>query len=94
MKSQSSSFRDIAVEVAHIEAMRETIRLKAFEELEHHAEPLALLVMTIFGDRARAAQWMCTKHRGLEGRSVYEALADGDFEVVWDFLMDDERTRR
>jgi uncharacterized protein (DUF2384 family) len=94
MKNQSVSFRDIAVEVAHMEAMRETIRLKAFEELEHQAETLALLVMTVFGDRARAAQWMCTKHRGLEGRSVYEALADGEFEAVWDFLLGDERVKR
>jgi hypothetical protein len=42
--------------------------------------------MLQFGDRRRAASWMCVSHRFLEGRTAYQALAEGDVDVLWDVL--------
>jgi hypothetical protein len=30
---------------------------------------------------------MCTNHRAFDGRSAYEALADGDEDTIWDEIF-------
>lgn len=84
---RNSTFTDIARELAQAEAQRENIRMRAFELLEVNANTLASLALHTLGDRARAARWMSIRQRRLDGRSAYEALAEGDVDRVWDLVI-------
>ena len=86
MYEQLYSFEEIAADVAAADAFREKVRRQAFYLLERHASTLATMALHVLGDRDRAAHWMCYRQRRLDGRSAYEALAEGDVDRVWDLM--------
>ncbi|WP_425490122.1 antitoxin Xre/MbcA/ParS toxin-binding domain-containing protein [Dyella telluris] len=45
------------------------------------------MLLQLLGSRDRAARWMCMRQRSLGGRTAYEALAEGDFDLVWDQML-------
>jgi hypothetical protein len=87
MKKRSDKFEEIVANIDAAEAMRNSVRHNAFDVFESHASTLAHMAMQTFGDRHRAAQWMCLRQRRLNGKSAYEALAEGDVDRVWDLMM-------
>ena len=87
MHKQVYGFEEIAADVAAADAFREKVRRQAFDQLELLASTLACMALQTLGDRDRAAHWMCHRQRRLEGKSVYEALAEGDVERVWDLMV-------
>lgn len=87
MYEQPYSFEEIAADVAAADAFREKVRRQAFDLLERHASTLATMALQTLGDRDRAAHWMCYRQRRLDGRSAYEALAEGDVDRVWDLMV-------
>jgi len=92
MHEKSSSFEEIAADVAAADAFREKVRKQAFDLFERRASSLACMALQALGDRDRAAHWMCYRQRRLNGKSAYEALAEGDVDGVWDLMIgsDDE----
>lgn len=84
MRKPAVKFSDIAQEIARITCQREQVVLKAFEALEFRHPLLAQALLANIGSRQRAAYWMCTHQRALDGRSGYEVLADGDEDSLWD----------
>jgi len=86
MRSNTRAFEAIVDNLARIEGMRRSAMLEAFATLEQHDPELADIVVTHVGDRRRAAGWMCSTQRLLEGRTAYEALAEEDVDCVWDLL--------
>lgn len=87
MRTTQFKFEDIASELAQVEAMRDQARLKAFDQLENRATTIAGMLLQVLGSRDRAARWMCMRQRSLGGRTAYEALAEGDFDLVWDQMV-------
>jgi hypothetical protein len=87
MRRETRTFEKIASEIADVDAMRENVRMKAFELLEGKDAELADMVLQMQGSRLRAARWMCMRHRVLDGRSPYEALAEGDVDSVLDLMV-------
>jgi hypothetical protein len=51
-----------------------------------HAETQAKMLVLHQGGRDRESGWMCLNQRRLGGRSAYEAIADGDFNLAWDLI--------
>lgn len=86
MRNARIRFPDIAADIARINAQREALVLGAFEALEHRYPALAQVLLESVGSRQRAAHWMCTHQRALEGRTAYELLGEGDEDSVWDLL--------
>jgi len=87
MSSPIQSFREIVSEISKAELIRDTARLRAFDEFESNSLTLAKVAIANLGSRERAAKWMCVKQKRLAGRCVYEALAEGDVDDVWDFIV-------
>ncbi|WP_109127460.1 antitoxin Xre/MbcA/ParS toxin-binding domain-containing protein [Dyella sp. C11] len=87
MRNSQCRFEDIANEMAQVDAMREQARMNAFNQLESQAATIASMLLQLFGNRERAARWMCMRQRPLGGRTAYEALAEGDFDRVWDLMI-------
>jgi hypothetical protein len=87
MYEPSYGFEEIAADIAAADELREKVRKKAFDLLEHHASTLATMALQMLGDRDRAVQWMCYRQRRLDGKSAYEALAAGDVDRVWDLMV-------
>jgi hypothetical protein len=90
MPKQIASFRDIAFGINKAELTRDVARSHAFDELEATATTLARAAVAYLGDRQRAERWMCIKQRKLGGRCAYEALAEGDFDEVWDLIIGEQ----
>lgn len=86
MSSHVKVFAAIASNLTRIEEMRKSAVVEAFGALEQYAPEVASLLVQRFGDRRRAACWMCVVQRHLEGRTAYQALAEGDVDEVWDLL--------
>jgi hypothetical protein len=86
VRRETHKFAKIATEIADVDAMRENVRMKAFDLLERQDVELADMVLQMQGNRVRAARWMCMRHRALDGRSPYEALAEGDVDRVLDLM--------
>jgi hypothetical protein len=87
MYEQVYGFEEIAAEVAAADAFREKVRRQAFDQLELLASTLACMALQTLGDRERAVHWMCCRQRRLDGKSVYEALAEGDVDRAWDLMV-------
>ncbi|WP_267226181.1 antitoxin Xre/MbcA/ParS toxin-binding domain-containing protein [Dyella silvae] len=87
MRTTKFRFEDIASEMAKVEALRDQARMKAFGQLENCAATIAGMLLQLLGSRDRAARWMCMRQRSLGGRTAYEALAEGDFDLVWDQMV-------
>jgi Protein of unknown function (DUF2384) len=87
VRRKTQKFEEIATAIADADALRENVRMKAFELLERQDAGLADMVLQMQGNRLRAARWMCMRHRALDGRSPYEALAEGDIDGVLDLIV-------
>jgi len=87
MGDQIESFREIVSEISKAEVLRDTARLRALDEFEANYSTLARVAIANLGSRERAARWMCIKQKRLAGRCVYEALAEGDLDDVWDLIV-------
>lgn len=87
MRATQCRFEDIANELAHVDELRDQTRLKAFGLLERRAVTIASMLLQVVGSRDRAARWMCMRQRTLGGRTAYEALAEGEFDLVWDLIL-------
>lgn len=83
-------FRKIVDEIRRINARRDAAVLDAFAVLETQDPELANLLQQNVGDRVRAARWMCMQQRAFDGRSAYEALADGEADRVWDRVLGED----
>jgi hypothetical protein len=90
MRKRLCNFEEIAANVAAVESLRDKVRREAFDQLEAHASSLATMAMQAFGNRELAASWMYTRRRKLDGKSAYEALAEGDLDKVWDLMIGSE----
>lgn len=86
MMRKNEVFEGVAENLARIDEMRKAAMVEAFSVLEEHDPEVADILLMQFGDRRRAASWMCMSHRFLEGRTAYQALAEGDIDVLWDVL--------
>jgi hypothetical protein len=86
MRPKKKAFEVVVENLARIDEMRKRAMVDAFAVLEEHDPEVAGILMLQFRDRRRAASWMCVSHRFLEGRTAYQALAEGDVDVLWDVL--------
>jgi hypothetical protein len=84
---KSPCFVDIVTDIAAADALREQARKQAFDLFERHASTLASMALQVLGNRDRAVHWMCHRQRYLNGKSAYEALAEGDVDRVWDLML-------
>jgi len=66
--------------------MRDRAMAEAFSTLEEEDPEVAGILMINLGDRRRAARWMWMSQRLLDGRTAYQALAEGDLDCLWDVL--------
>ena len=69
---------DRASEIVRINELRATVVLEAFAFLEQRHPSLTDMLVKNFGNRQKAAYWMCMYQRSLGGKSAYEAVEDGD----------------
>jgi hypothetical protein len=90
MRPKSKAFEVVVGNLARIDEMRKAAMVEAFSVLEENDPKVADILMLQFGDRRRAASWMCVSHRFLEGRTAYQALAEGDVDVLWDVLAGED----
>jgi hypothetical protein len=74
------------VRLEALHAAREKIALDAFSTLEDRLADFSDMLISGLGSRARAVQWMCMRHRSLEGRNAYQVIADGEQERLWEVL--------
>ncbi|MEO6923760.1 MAG: hypothetical protein ABI142_08045 [Bryocella sp.] len=69
---------DKASEAVRIKELRATVVLEAFAFLELNHPSLTNMLLKNFGNRQKAARWMCVYQRSLGGKSAYEAVEDGN----------------
>jgi hypothetical protein len=86
MSNVKSVYALIAKEVEDVQFLRESIVVQAFQTFEREDPRLANFVQSGTRDRKCAAFWMCRPLRRLDGRTAYQALAEGDEDSVWDLL--------
>jgi len=86
MPQTAASFESVSREIERTSALRDAALLAGFEALEQRNGSLAQMVLMVFGDRRRAAQWMSQPQRALDGRTAWQVLIDGDEEALWDAL--------
>jgi hypothetical protein len=86
MRPKIKIFEGVVANLARVDELRKAAMVDAFSLLEEYVPEVADILMLQFGDRRRAATWMCVSHRFLEGRTAYQALAEGDIDVLWDAL--------
>jgi len=91
MSKVKSVYAVIAKEVEEVHFLRETIVVQAFQKFEQEDPRLANFVQSGARDRRGAAFWMCRPLRQLDGRTAYQALAEGDEESLWDLLFSPSR---
>lgn len=80
------SFRDIGARLEALHSEREKTALDAFSKLEERLGDFSDMLISGLGNRTRAVQWMCMRHRNLEGRNAYQVIADGEQERLWEVL--------
>jgi hypothetical protein len=80
-------FKDMSARLDELQATREQIAFDAFSMLEERLSNFSNMLVIGLGDRTRAAWWMCTRHRNLDGRNAYQVLADGEQERLWEVLQ-------
>jgi len=83
----SKSYQELADQVRKVMNLREEVIASSFRELEVAAPTLARLMLEELGDRCRAAHWAAMPLRSFEGRCVYQVLADGEIDLLWDRLV-------
>jgi len=80
----------LADQILNMLAMREEVLMRTFEELETVEPTLVKLLIEEQRDRTRAAHWAALPHRHFGSRSVYQVLADGEIDLLWDHLLGDQ----
>jgi hypothetical protein len=80
-------FAAVSAQLEEVYSMRERTAFAAFLVLEEHLKDFSSVLITGFGDRSRAARWMCMHHKAFEGRNAYQVLADGEADRLWDEVM-------
>lgn len=86
----ANPLREIAKAAAAIERTtlnREAAMAMAFQVLHEHRPVLVQFSIEYFGDRRRAARWMCLHQQAFEGKSAYDILASGADDRVWGALL-------
>lgn len=81
---KSNPFQVVSVQLEEAHSMKERAAFEAFSILEEHLKDFSSLLISGFGDRSRAARWMCMHHRALEGRNAYQVIADGETDRLWE----------
>lgn len=84
------SHQELADQILDMLALREEVLMRTFEELEAVEPTLAKLLVEEQKDRVRAAHWTALPHRHFGSRSVYQVLADGEIDLLWDHLLGDQ----
>lgn len=84
------SHQDLVEQIHNMLALREEVLMRTFDELEATEPTLAKLLLEEQRDRSRAAHWAALPHRNFSSRSVYQVLADGDIDLLWDHLLGDQ----
>lgn len=79
-------FSHLAAELNRLRDERRDTLQCVFDSLCLERRHLALFLVEEFGSPSRAAQWMVSHQRHLDGRSPLDILADGDEDTVWDLL--------
>jgi hypothetical protein len=79
-----SPFAAVSAHLEEVYFMRARAAFAAFSVLEEHLKDFSSVLITGFGDRSRAARWMCMHHKALEGRNAYQVIADGEADRLWD----------
>jgi hypothetical protein len=69
-----------------LSVLRQKLLIDAFSRLEVCHRLLAEMLIVYTGSRIKAAQWMCSHHHVLGGRSGYDVIADGEIDMVWDLI--------
>lgn len=80
----SNLFELVSAQLEEAHSMKERAAFAAFSILEEHLKDFSSLLISGFGDRSRAARWMCMHHRALEGRNAYLVIADGEIDRLWE----------
>lgn len=81
-------YAGIVTDLENVELLKEALIAKAFSMFETQDVALAGMVSQTTRDRRSASHWMCRPVRRLDGRTPYQALADGEEEKVWDELLE------
>lgn len=77
-------FEAVSAQLEEAYSMKERVAFAAFSTLEEHLKDFSSMLVSSFGDRSRAARWMCMHHRAFEGRNAYQVIADGETDRLWD----------
>lgn len=77
-------FGQISAEMEHLYAARQQLVDEAFLAMERHYAVLAQRLLQYTGSRGKAAHWMCLHRKVFDGRTGYDAIADGDLDSIWD----------
>ena len=80
-------FADMSAQLEQLQIRRDQIAFEAFSMLEERLSTFSSMLIIGLGDRTRAALWMCTRHRNLEGRNAYQVIADGEQDRLWEVLQ-------
>lgn len=80
----SNPFEAVSAQLEEAHSMKERVAFAAFSVLEEHLKDFSSMLISGFGDRSRAARWMCMHHRALEGRNAYQVIADGETDRLWE----------
>jgi hypothetical protein len=78
--------RELAKASAAIERAtlnRDAAIAMAFQLLDEYRPALAQALVAHFGDRRRAARWMCLHQESFAGRNAYDMLVKGEDDRVW-----------
>lgn len=75
---KKNPFEALSAQLEEAYSMKQKAALTAFSALEEHFNEFSSMLISGFGDRMRAARWMCMRHRALEGRNAYQVIADGE----------------
>jgi hypothetical protein len=65
-------------------ASREVAIESAFLILQERKPLIAQALLDGFRDGRKAARWMCLHQRAFNGKNAYQAIAEGDEDLVWD----------
>ncbi len=87
MKSKGDSFADVVDRIDKVNALRDTVIMHGFTVLEARNPSFAHMLIQQFGDRRKAARWMCIPQRAFDGQSAYQLLADGEPDRVWSRII-------
>ena len=83
----NSELAHVSNELEQLHAIREKIIGDAYGIFERRYVTPAALLLQNFGDRKKAARWMCSHQKSFGGRTAYDVIVEGDDEMVWDEIQ-------